>query len=95
MPAPNDLLNSQAPLRMPGAAVPVGKNEPIPVGSSSKTERSRLNFTAFASSSVPSWNLIPLRSLKTQRRPPSFTSQPVASHGIGCVPGPSYHTSRS
>ena len=62
---PNDLLNSHAPLRMPGAAVPVGKNEPIPVGSSIRTARSKLNFTACASNSVPSWNLIPFRSLKT------------------------------
>ena len=65
LPAPKDLLNSHAPLRIPGAAVPVGKKEPMPVGSSSRTARSKLNFTAAASSSLPSWNLMPLRSLKT------------------------------
>jgi hypothetical protein len=43
--------------------------------------RSKFHFTISALKSEPSWNFTPRRSLKTYVRPPSLTSQEVASCG--------------
>jgi hypothetical protein len=44
--------------------------------------RSQFHLTSSAVSSLPSWNLMPLRMWKTYVRPPSWTSQCSAASGL-------------
>ena len=50
------------------------------------TDRSSVNFTAWASKAVPSWNFTPSRSLNVHALPSGEVSQAVASSGRATPP---------